>query len=113
MFTSDRSGPTFGDGTPKADPLPGQACGQPNGNAEDPFNLQRLQKAFGFTPAEARVAAALATGESVAGMSKRLGVQVNTARAHIKQVLGKTGTMGQAQAVAAMWRWVWEHRRTG
>lgn len=113
MFSSERCGPAVSDGASMGDPIPRPACGQPNSNAEDPYNVQRLQKAFGFTPAEARVAAALAAGESAAGMARRLGVQVNTVRAHIKQVLGKTGTVGQAQAVAAMWRWVWEHRRTG
>lgn len=77
------------------------------------FNLHRLQQRFGFTPAEARVAAALAAGASVSEMAQRLGVQVNTVRSHVKQVLGKTGTVGQVQAVAVMWRWAWEQRSTG
>lgn len=64
----------------------------------------RLQARFGFTPAEARVAVALAAGESRGDMAQRFGVQLNTVHAHLKQALAKTGCRRQTQLVALVWR---------
>lgn len=86
-----------------AHPAAAPRCGadKPWTQALDP---QRLQARFGFTPAEARVATALTEGASSAEMARRFQVQQNTIRAHIKQVLAKTGTVRQVQAVSVIWR---------
>lgn len=59
----------------------------------------RLQQLFGFTPAEARIAAALSNGLAPDGIAAALGLRINTVRWHIKRLLGKTGASTQAQLV--------------
>lgn len=60
---------------------------------------KRLQQLFGFTPAEARIAAALANGLAPDGIAAALELRINTVRWHIKRLLGKTGASTQAQLV--------------
>jgi DNA-binding CsgD family transcriptional regulator len=55
-----------------------------------------LQRLYQLTPAEARLAAALAAGESVQCFAARTGVTEGTARHHLKHVLAKTETHRQA-----------------
>lgn len=61
-----------------------------------------LQSAFGLTAAEARLACALAGGSSLARVAKDVGVSIHTARAQLKQVLGKTSTHRQADLVRVL-----------
>lgn len=61
-----------------------------------------LQSGFGLTAAEARLARALAGGSSLARVAKDVGVSIHTARAQLKQVLGKTGTHRQADLVRVL-----------
>jgi DNA-binding CsgD family transcriptional regulator len=63
-----------------------------------------LQGLFGLTPAEAVVASALAEGKSVGEIGAALGVSLNTARTHVKNILAKTGTSRQSQLVALLLR---------
>lgn len=63
-----------------------------------------LRGAFAFTPAEARVAVALANGLSAAEMAGTWALQVNTVQMHIKRLLAKTRTARQAELVALLWR---------
>lgn len=63
-----------------------------------------LQGIFGFTPAEAAVASALADGKSVEDIAALHGVSLNTVRTHLKTIFAKTGTNRQAQLVALMLR---------
>lgn len=63
-----------------------------------------LRGAFGFTPAEARVAVALANGASAAEMATAWGLQVNTVQMHVKRLLAKTRTARQAELVGLLWR---------
>ncbi len=73
----------------------------PTGPQLDP---QMLVTMFGLTAAELRVALLLAQGLSTEEAAGRLGVQDNTVRSHIKQLLSKTHTHRQAQFVALLWR---------
>jgi DNA-binding CsgD family transcriptional regulator len=59
----------------------------------------RLQAIFGLTPAEARLAAALASGMSVSDYAPQAGVTENTVRWTLKQVQAKTDCRRQADLV--------------
>lgn len=58
-----------------------------------------LIRLYGLTPAEARLALALAGGSSPKQYSVSAGVSEQTARTHLKRVLAKTGTRRQAELV--------------
>jgi DNA-binding CsgD family transcriptional regulator len=58
-----------------------------------------LTTRFHLTPAEARIASALARGEELADIAARLRVTTGTARWYVKQILAKTGTKRQADLV--------------
>jgi DNA-binding CsgD family transcriptional regulator len=47
---------------------------------------------YGLTPAEARFAVRLLSGEGVEEAADRLQITINTARTHVRHVLEKTGT---------------------
>jgi DNA-binding CsgD family transcriptional regulator len=64
-----------------------------------PLSFSRLRSLHGLTAAEARVAAALAQGESIHKTAQHLGTAEATARHHLKQVFAKTGTHRQAELV--------------
>ena len=74
----------------------------------DPDLLQldqaALRQAFDFTPTEARVAEALATGSTTAELAQAWGRQANTVQMHVKRLLAKTNTTRQAQLVGLLWR---------
>lgn len=65
----------------------------------DPADLCAL---FQLTPAEARLAAALVGGASLASYSEQRGIAVGTARNQLKQVLSKTYTRGQSELVRTL-----------
>lgn len=52
---------------------------------------------FDLTPAEARVARGIATGDSVAAIASRYGLRRETVRTQLKAVMSKTGTTRQSQ----------------
>ena len=54
---------------------------------------------FGLLPSEAKLAAALARGQSLAEAANQLGLTVETARNYSKKIFAKTGTRGQADLV--------------
>lgn len=58
---------------------------------------QRLAVLYGLTPAEARLAAKLATFKSMEQVAGSLGVAIATARSHLKSVFTKTGTHSQSE----------------
>jgi DNA-binding CsgD family transcriptional regulator len=66
--------------------------------------VERLQRRYGFTATEARVAVALASGASLSEIARSLGMSRATARNHLKQILSKTDTHRQAQLVALLLR---------
>lgn len=63
----------------------------------DPFVLAA---AFELTPAEARVAAAIAQGASLEQVAQQLVISVNTVRSHLQTIFGKTGATRQAELVS-------------
>lgn len=65
-----------------------------------------LRKAFGLTPCEACVAAALAKGLSLNEIAKQRSVEIGTVRGQLKSVFIKTGTRRQAELVAMLARLV-------
>ena len=67
---------------------------------------QLLRPLFDLTPAEARVAVALAQGRSLNDMARLLGVGLTTVRTHVRGAMAKTGTHQQSQLVAIVWQCV-------
>lgn len=58
-----------------------------------------LRVAYGLSPAEARLAAALAQGSTIAGIAREQGIAVDTARKRLKAVFEKTQTHRQPELV--------------
>jgi len=61
-----------------------------------------LQALFDLTPAEARVAKALAAGRQSADIAVDAGVSIHTVRNQVKAILSKTGTSSQANLTALL-----------
>jgi DNA-binding CsgD family transcriptional regulator len=62
-------------------------------------NIDRLQQSLGLTKAEARLLEGLVAGESLAALSEKHRVSVNTLRVHLSRLFQKTGTHRQAELV--------------
>lgn len=63
------------------------------------LNHDVLMTLYGLTPAEARLACALAKGYELTDLTTEWHVSRETLRTHLKRVLGKTGTSRQAELV--------------
>ena len=61
--------------------------------------IERLQQALRLTKAEARLLAGLVAGESLAALSDKHRVSVNTLRVQLNRLFQKTGTHRQAELV--------------
>jgi len=61
-----------------------------------------LRTLFGLTPAEVRLAVALASGTALDECAVALEISRETARSQLKRVFGKTGTQRQAELVALL-----------
>src|SRR3954452_22996897 len=66
--------------------------------------FRSLQKIFGLTPNEARLAAAMAGGESLEEIAGATNVTVNTLRKQLASIFEKTGTHRQSELVALLAR---------
>lgn len=64
--------------------------------------LQLLTGLFDLTPAEARLAAAMAEGKALAEAARGAGVTVKTARTYLERIFAKTGTHRQADLLALL-----------
>jgi DNA-binding CsgD family transcriptional regulator len=64
--------------------------------------VELVQSLFDLMPAEARVARSLAAGETVETIASARGVSQNTIRAHVRDVLEKTGCNRQVDIVALL-----------
>ena len=62
-------------------------------------SIDRLQRALRLTKAEARLLEGLVAGESLADLSERHRVSINTLRVHLSRLFQKTGTHRQAELV--------------
>lgn len=63
---------------------------------------KRLQEAFGFTPAEARLALQLVSGRTRASVAESLGVSSATVRTHMMHIFQKAGVHTRAALVKEM-----------
>jgi DNA-binding CsgD family transcriptional regulator len=64
--------------------------------------VELVRSLFDLTPAEARVARSLTTGETVETIASNTGVSRNTVRTHVYRVMAKTGCSRQAEVVALL-----------
>lgn len=69
-----------------------------------------LIEAFRLTPAEARLAMQVATGDSIELIAERLGIAYETARNVLKRIFQKTETHRQTQLIALLGRLAREHK---
>jgi DNA-binding CsgD family transcriptional regulator len=73
---------------------------------DDPATLhiqpQRFRELYRFTPAEARLAAALLTGDPLDSIADKLGVRLNTVRSQLKSLFSKTHTRRQAELIRVL-----------
>jgi DNA-binding CsgD family transcriptional regulator len=67
----------------------------------DPFVLSTL---FDLTPAEARIAVAIAAGDTLNLIGEKFGVAASTVRSHLKAIFGKTGVSRQTDLVRLLLR---------
>jgi DNA-binding CsgD family transcriptional regulator len=63
-----------------------------------------LRQALGLTPAEARLARALASGHDMEESAKLLGIRMTTARTQLRAIFGKSNTRRQAELVRLLTR---------
>jgi DNA-binding CsgD family transcriptional regulator len=56
-----------------------------------------LEQLFQLTPAESRVALAIAEGKNPRALAEELDISLNTARVHVQRVLSKTSSPRQAE----------------
>lgn len=75
-----------------------ETCGASGSMAET------LRQRFGLTPAETRLALALAEGMGLREAAERNGVRLSTARVQLKSIFWKTETHRQAELVALLAR---------
>ena len=66
----------------------------------EPIDL--LQRHFGLTQAEARVALHLVAGETLRSAEVKLSITYETARTHLKNIFNKTGTCRQAELLVVI-----------
>jgi DNA-binding CsgD family transcriptional regulator/PAS domain-containing protein len=71
------------------------------GDPEDrpEIGTELLERLYGFTPTEARMAQALLLGMTVEDYAEEARVTLNTARTHLKRILHKTGAARQAELI--------------
>ncbi len=67
-------------------------------------NVQTLQRLFGLTPAEVKLAWAIARGTAPTDLAVELDVSRTTIRSHLASVFAKTQTRRQAELVALLAR---------
>jgi DNA-binding CsgD family transcriptional regulator len=67
-------------------------------------SVHLVTELYNLSPAESRLAAALASGKSVEAYSLDAGITLNTARTHVRNIYGKTGTRKQGELVALLCR---------
>ncbi|MFT3977068.1 MAG: hypothetical protein QM688_08160 [Sphingomonas bacterium] len=67
--------------------------------ASAPVDAAALEALHGLTRSEARLAAALAGGESIAEAAARIGLTIETARNYSKRIYAKTGARGQGDLI--------------
>ena len=64
--------------------------------------LEQLQRYFGFTQAEAKVARSLFKNDSLASVSEELGISINTTRTHLRRIYRKANVNSQSELMRAL-----------
>ncbi len=85
-------------------PAPALALFHGDPSRRDAISPDALRALFGLTPAEAALAARLATGLTLEEAAEELGIARNTARAQLRAVFDKAGVSRQAELVRAVLR---------
>ncbi len=67
-----------------------------------PFSASRLQVVFALTPAEARLAENLVSGESLGEIAERLKVSRETLKSQLRSLFDKTDTRRQGELIARL-----------
>jgi DNA-binding CsgD family transcriptional regulator len=67
-------------------------------------NIVALQEAFGFSPAEAKLAADIALGKTLLDIAAHSGVYKETLRSRLKSIFGKTVTSRQSELALLLTR---------
>jgi DNA-binding CsgD family transcriptional regulator len=80
-----------------SDPCVGVFVSDPERRVELPVDT--LRRLYGLTPAEARLTVLLASGTRLQAAADELGIRINTARHHLKQVFTKTRTGTQSALI--------------
>ncbi|WP_421723977.1 helix-turn-helix transcriptional regulator [Bauldia sp.] len=70
--------------------------------ANEPPAVEVIQETFELTPAEARVARRIGSGETIASAARALGIADDTARKQLKSVFAKSGVHRQSELVALL-----------
>src|SRR5262249_15758803 len=65
-------------------------------------SIDRLRAHFRLTPAEARLALHLVTGETLRSAAAKLSISYQMARTHLKKIFNKTGTCRQTHLVVVI-----------
>ena len=65
-------------------------------------SVELVRSLFDLTPAEARVARGLASGQTVKAIAEQGGTSANTVRTHLRSVMTKTGYNRQSDVVALL-----------
>ena len=68
------------------------------------FNLPFCATQFGLTPAETRVAAAIAEGSTLNEIAESTKCAIGTVRVHLRRIMAKTGAHSQAQLVGLLFQ---------
>jgi len=66
------------------------------------LNLEHLQRYFGLTTAEAKVAINLFEQDNLQTAAEALGISINTARTHLRRIYRKVGVSGQPELMRAL-----------
>ncbi len=59
---------------------------------------------FSLTPAEARLAVRLASGEALEDIAQQTSASIETVRTHLKRIFSKTGTRRQGELISLILR---------
>jgi DNA-binding CsgD family transcriptional regulator len=61
-----------------------------------------LQRLYGLSPAEVRIAQGISRGDSLGEVAASTGIRITTARTHLASIFEKTNTRRQAKLVAIL-----------
>ncbi len=87
-----------------SDPVSGALVVTDHGGLGEDYSVRRIVRAFGCSPAEARLADALVGGETLPEYGERIGLSRNTVRNQMQALLQKTDTHSQIEFVGLVAR---------